>query len=200
MDRLRETQRKLKRASQFKGALELIHAADIPFWILKGIEISFRNYGDPMVRPFGDLDILIPNKESIGKLRAFLLAKGWQDSYEDEWVDDLPRRNWYMDLRHHISMVDPVHSLTIELHWQLDHRFLSLSEQELAQILVQETDRVMLFNRAFNVLKPELEYVFLLAHGTRHAWCSFKWLVDLHHFPIDQLDPKKLEYWMFFSI
>lgn len=195
-DRLKETQRKLKRASEFRGALDVLFSSKITFWVLKGIEISFRNYGDPLARTFGDLDILVPNKELIGELRKYLLSKGWQDQFEDEWIEDLPRRDWYMDRRHHISMIDPIHGVSVELHWQLDYRFLKLPEKNLELILEKETGTIEILNRKINVLSPELEYVFLLAHGARHAWCSFKWLVDVYHFPMDKIDSAKLEYWL----
>lgn len=195
-NRLNETQRNLKRASEFRAALDIILNSKIDFWVLKGIELSQRNYGDPMARTFGDLDILIPSKVQVGQLRKYLLGKGWCDRYENEWIKDQPRRDWYMDLRHHISMIDPVHQISVELHWQLDYRFLKLLENRLQSVLQKETRKVVILNRELNVLSPELEFVFLLAHGTRHAWSSFKWVLDIHHFPNQSLNPEKLKFWI----
>lgn len=197
-NKLSETTRKLKRASEFRAALDILLDSNIDFWVLKGIELSQRNYGDPMARTFGDLDILIPNKVEIGLLRKYLLSRGWQDRFEEEWIEDQPRRDWYMDLRHHISLYDPVHQLSVELHWQLDYRFLKLPETQLQEILSKETEEVEILNRKIKVLSPELEYIFLLSHATRHGWSFLKWLVDLHHFPKSQLDPAKLQYWIDF--
>lgn len=197
-NKLSETTRKLKRASEFRVALDILSDSKIDFWVLKGIELSQRNYGDPMARTFGDLDVLIPNKAQVGQLRTYLLGRGWLEKFKDEWIDDQPRRDWYMDLRHHISLIDPVHQISVELHWQLDYRFLKLSENKLEGILCSETDAVEILGRTVKVLKPELEYVFLLSHATRHGWSYFKWLVDLHHFPKVQLDTGKLQYWINF--
>jgi hypothetical protein len=197
-NRIREAQQKLKRASQFRAALDVLISSEIPFWVVKGIELSVRNYKDPLAREFGDLDILVPDKIRIGELRKFLLSKGWEDKFEEEWIEDLPRRNWYMDLRHHISMIDPVNNISVELHWQLDYRFLKLPETQLQKVLEKETRIMKVLNREINVLSPELEYVFLIAHGTRHGWSNFKWMVDLNHFPHSSLDQEKLDYWIDF--
>ncbi len=194
--KLTETTRKLKRASEFRSTLDFLLESKIDFWVMKGIELSFRNYGDPMARTFGDLDILIPEKVQVGQLRKYLLDKGWFDRYENEWIEDQPRRDWYMDLRHHISMIDPVNKISIELHWQLDYQFLKMPENQLQQILFEETEKINVLNREINVLKPELEFVFLLSHGTRHAWSNFKWIIDLYHFPIDSLNKEKLTKWI----
>lgn len=197
-NKLSETTRKLKRASEFRVALDILLDSKIDFWVLKGIELSQRNYGDPMARTFGDLDILVPNKVQIGQLRTYLLGRGWLDKFADEWIEDQPRRDWYMDLRHHISLIDPIHQISVELHWQLDYRFLKLTENKLQEILGSETDDMEILGRTVKVLKPELEYVFLLSHATRHGWSYLKWLVDMHHFPKSQIDSTKLQYWIDF--
>lgn len=197
-NKLGETTRKLKRASEFRAALDILLDSNIDFWVLKGIELSQRNYGDPMARTFGDLDILVPDKVKVGQLRTYLLERGWLDKFPDEWIEDQPRRDWYMDLRHHISLIDPVHQISVELHWQLDYRFLKLPENKLQEILGSETDDMEILGRTVKVLKPELEYVFLLSHATRHGWSYLKWLVDMHHFPKSQIDSTKLQYWIDF--
>lgn len=193
-NKLVEAKHKLRRMAQFRATLDVLISSGFDFWILKGMELSQRNYGDPMARYFGDLDVLLPSKEKIGELRQFLLSAGWEEIDKNAWIEDLPRRDWYMDLLHHFTMKDPVQNIHVELHWQLDFRFLKLPENELKTLLKRETEEIEVFGRKVKVLKSELEFVFLLAHATRHAWSCFKWLVDLHHFPHPQVDQEKLEY------
>lgn len=197
-DKMKEVQRKLKRTHAFRSALNTLIASEIPFWVLKGIELSMRNYGDPMVRLFGDLDILISDRQQLGELRKFLLNQGWNEKYSYGWFEDSHRRNWYLDLIHHYSFIDPVNNILVEVHLELDPRFLKLEENMLKEILEKETTVIQIFNSPIKVLKPELEFVYLLAHATRHAWSSFKWLLDLYHFPKHQMDDAKLEYWIKF--
>lgn len=195
-NRLWEVQRKLKRGRDFRATIDVLLSSQIKFWVLKGIELSFRNYGDPLARSLGDLDVLVPSKNQVGILRSFLIGKGWYEKFPDEWIEDFPRRNWYMELRHHITLEDPVNHVSVELHWQLDCRFLKLDENKLNEILSSDSDVIHILNRRINVLKPELEFAFLLAHVTRHSWSNFKWLVDLYHFPRNKINQEKLNYWI----
>lgn len=82
-DKYRATQMGLlQRAMRNEYALKPLFAdfdkAGLRFACLKGIDLAYRIYPSPSLRPFGDWDILF-HIEDLEKAQALLRSKGWQD-------------------------------------------------------------------------------------------------------------------------
>ena len=187
-----EKKHALLQANHIKHILDQLEETGIFFICIKGVALSQRLYQDPTVRYARDIDILVPDKKDVIFLRQQLLSNGWSDA-DDYWVDDEPRRDWYMDLAMHHVMIDPVNGFVLEIHWSLDRLLLNIDENELEDVLKSHTEKMMVYHRKINVLSPELELIYVIAHGTRHAWFRLKWLVDVHHYPVSMVDQKTFE-------
>jgi Uncharacterised nucleotidyltransferase len=111
------------------AALEpaLTQACGIPPVCLKGPAVADRFYPDPRLRPFADLDLLVP-RESIGHAARLLSARGYEQLHEF-------RRGFGQRHGHDVHVVRRIgdRTLHVELHWRvgddpltaaLDHRRL----------------------------------------------------------------------------
>ena len=138
------------------------------------------------------MDIVVPDKKDVQILRKRLLDIGWL-SADDYWVAEMPRRFWYMNIAMETELVDPSSGIHLEIHWVLDHLIFNLREEESKDLLFSNTQKSHLLGRSVNVLSPELELIYLLVHGAKHAWFRLKWLVDIHHYPFHLIDQSKFE-------
>ncbi|MCS5489161.1 nucleotidyltransferase domain-containing protein [Algoriphagus limi] len=191
-DLIQEKVKALAELKQVQSALDQLEASGISFVLLKGIGLSQRIYQDPTFRFSKDLDILVPNREEVIQLRTFLLENGWEPVYP-YWVEDLPQRDWYLDLANDEPLVNPETGINIEIHWDLDRLIFDLPSTEFQELIQQNTTRIQVLNRSIRVLSPELELVYLFAHGARHAWFRLKWLVDIIHYPVEIIDQHKFQ-------
>jgi Uncharacterised nucleotidyltransferase len=57
--------------------LDLFAAKDIPALVVKGPVLAMQAYGDPVMRRYGDLDLLVRQGE-IRRATEFLLAEGFE--------------------------------------------------------------------------------------------------------------------------
>ncbi|WP_161971753.1 nucleotidyltransferase family protein [Algoriphagus kandeliae] len=185
---IEEKVRALAELKNIQTALDQLEQSEIFFILFKGIALSQRIYGDPTFRTSRDLDILVLKREDVEILRKHLLSLGWEDSEENPWIENTKRRGWYMDYIHHHMMWNPCLSLLMEIHWNLDHQFLDLRENELQQLISGNTQSMQVLNREIQVLKPELEFMYLLVHGARDGYYRLKWLVDILHYPFGKVD------------
>ena len=91
----------------------------IPF---KGPTLSALAYGDPVLRVYGDLDILVP-KQEVPQATQLLETSGYiPHGTRDGWVwtdaDSHPHS-------HHALFKHPVTDVVVELHWKVDeHEFI----------------------------------------------------------------------------
>lgn len=84
--------------------------------VLRGPALGLTIYEKPFLRPFHDLDILIPGEE-IGPAKEILAAAGFGPE-----KGLLPDR--YFEKHHlHLRRVHPSTGATVELHWAFDHPY-----------------------------------------------------------------------------
>jgi hypothetical protein len=109
---LRETQRQEGDARAMVAALA---AAGIGPILLKGADLRQRVYGEPAVRPMGDLDLLIAPGE-IARSQEVLSSRGFR--LQPQCLD--PRPGFRRIFRNELQFdPPPANSLVIDLHWEL---------------------------------------------------------------------------------
>lgn len=171
--------------------LDQLIETKIFFSCLKGYSLSYRLYQDPSIRKSKDLDIFIPDRDDVLKLSQILISKGWVS--QGEWVNDVPRRNWFMDLKHELSLFNPETGIWLEIHWELDAHFLKFSQAERIRFGSKYVEKMEVMGRVINVLRPDFELIYLLVHGAKHGWFRLKWLLDIHHYPFHLVDEGQFE-------
>jgi len=96
--------RALRNEASLKSLYERFEKACIRFIPLKGIDLAYRIYPTPTLRPFGDWDIFF-HPEDLNRARKLLLSEGWKELLTQS-----------KDLHHHTSpLTRGPHFL--EPHW-----------------------------------------------------------------------------------
>jgi len=180
---------KLKQLTTIKTFLfvtDLLKQNEILFTCLKGPLLSYRIYHDPTIRISHDIDLLI-DVEMINPVMSILTGNGYQLTKGVFWPQKKAQQEMYINAVHHLSFLNRELGSCVEIHWVLMHN-LPVSNKKQRQIIAGNLTRIEFCGRTFTVLTPEFELLYLLIHGARHGWNRLKWLVDIHDYPVDQLD------------
>ncbi len=144
----------------------------IPAVLLKGCALAVMLYGDPSLRPFGDLDLLIPH-EAIVRARAVLEAQGYfsapemgsgyQQSFASE--GDFARRGRQ--------------PAQVDLHWHLLEIGYYRARIPIEWFWARTVELRVEGQRAL-ALAPEAELLYLAAHFVLHHHAErLIWSYDL---------------------
>lgn len=144
--------------------------AGIETLVMKGPAIGVAAYGDPSLRPFADMDLLV-RRDDLPAARELLLSLGYRPEYA---------------MAHEPSLVAGQHALEfsdsrtkVELHWALLERHLRL---EISTSDLWSASRwIPCAGGAIRVLAPEYLFLFLCAHGAKHEWERLRWICDVAH-------------------
>jgi len=178
---LRETQRALidgQRAQNFVTlrmtaelfrVLDQFASAGIGALVVKGPVLAVRAYGDPAMRSYGDLDLLVRQRD-IRRATELLLAAGYRAAVPLAAIDAGKIPGQYL-----FSRADS--NLLVELHNDLTLRYfprrLPLETWFARQVYVQ------LDSREAPVLSVEDELVLICVHGAKHLWERLMWIADV---------------------
>ena len=181
--------RAVRRGWRQLGALE--HATDrlaasgIPCLVLKGLPLSQRLYGHPLVRDALDIDLLVaPETQSAAE--RVLLDHGWRPALE---FPETPARNrWHGRVAADRAFMRG--GAKVELHPRLCHNphyFAAAFDDLWAR-----SASVNVGTAAFRTLGEDDEFVYLACHGTRHGWLRLDWLSDVAAI-LARMAPARLE-------
>jgi hypothetical protein len=188
-DFFQEKMRHLKMVQNFISITDLLRQNDIAFCCLKGPLLSQRIYNDPAVRYSHDIDILI-DQEDLEVIINILLSNGYHFAAGVFWPENKIQQELLIKNAHDISFINKESGFYVEMHWTLMHT-LPISTKKIKSVILENKEDIIFAGRKFTVLTPELELVYLMIHGSRHRWERLKWLVDIHEYPFDKIDPIK---------
>jgi hypothetical protein len=134
--------------------LNLLEAQRIPTLCLKGPALAASAYGSLSLRQFGDLDILVRQR-------------------------DVPRETAYLQIYHHYPLVSRDGRVAVELHWRIVSRQCSFSLDP--ERLWERTERVSLAGTTVRQLSPEDLLLILCVHASKpwHRWGRLAWICDV---------------------
>jgi hypothetical protein len=166
--------RNLAMARELSEILRLLEANGIPALAYKGPALADFVYGDVALREFGDLDILIRSSD-MSAARTLLEAAGYEPKYrltpngEAAYMDS--------DAQYHIALLHSVREVMVELHWKTDPEFPV--EAVAGNSWWSDLNFVQFQNARIRCFSNEELLLVLCLHGTKHAWASLGWLVDV---------------------
>lgn len=101
--------------------LHLALARDLETVVMKGLSVSINIYGNPVMRPGGDIDLMVRRDqvgESVAILEEMGLGRWWPNLLDDRYYD-----------RHHLHQQRCSKDLHVwfEIHWALDHPYTLLT-------------------------------------------------------------------------
>jgi hypothetical protein len=174
-DRIRETLMAMSRAWALRAAVQreelasVLHAlsADgVAAMPLKGAAVAERHYGDPDLRAYSDLDVLV-RRDEVGRAHEVLHRLGYAAD----------RRERLLDLERDLRRTEGGWDHVLELHWGLG--WGGRPDRAALEDLWSEARPAAVAGAPAWVPTAEWEFLVLADHFGRHEWRGLKWLLDL---------------------
>jgi len=163
--------------------ITLFNQHDIQVLPYKGPLLTASIYGDLMLRPFTDLDILVHKQDVLQAM--FLLASGGYEvirppsvaqinkSLQSSHVNQLINKSSWA---YQLVMWHPNRECIVELHWHIMPKYIFSIDPEHLWANLQP---VTLGGVTLKSFPPEHLLWFLCVHGAKHQWERLNWLCDI---------------------
>src|SRR5260370_14163846 len=149
--------------------LDPFNLAGIGALVVKGPALAMQAYGDPAMRSYGDLDLLVRQRD-IRRATELLIAASYAPSVSLKAIDAGKIPGQYLFSK-------PDSKFLVELHNDCTLRYfprrLPLEEFFARRI------RVSLDAREAPALSVEDELVLICIHGAKHFWERLMWIADV---------------------
>src|ERR1700682_489938 len=159
----------LRLTAELFRILDRFSSEGIGALVVKGPVLAVQAYGDPAMRAYGDLDLLVRQRD-IRRATELLSAAGFSPAVPLSAIDAGRIPGQYLFSK-------PDSKLIVELHNDLTLRYfprrLPIEEFFARQI------RVRLDAREAPALSVEDELVLICIHGAKHFWERLMWIADV---------------------
>ena len=129
-------------------------------------------YGDITLRQFGDLDILIRQKDRLRMMDLLL-----KENYIPEIDLQEQTKETFFNAVNVIAFFKPSTGVRIEVHWELLSRNYAIEWEESKLWGKQESSSIN--HREIPVLRLEQLLLYLCAHGAKHLFERLEWICDI---------------------
>ena len=147
---------------QLVQVLAVLEEAGIGALPLKGPALSQSAFGDPSLRHFVDLDVLVRPGDAPAA-RDAIVADGFEQCPPAPDATAPISLDWP-----DIGFRDPRTGLLLELHWQL--RWATPEFSRLAPTVIDRAVDLELLGRTVLEASPEDALLLLAAHNPKHGW------------------------------
>lgn len=139
---------------------------------VKGTLLNVHLYGGLNTRPCKDIDVWV-DANTYAEAMATLIELGYQKTYPTYDLTGF-KEAYYLSHKHDLAFTHPTLHVVVELHFKLNYfgiDFFPLNTVPLS--------RIGLLN--VPILAPEDHYhlLYLMIHGSIHAWLRLRWLHDI---------------------
>jgi hypothetical protein len=159
----------LRLTAELFRLLERFASESIDALVVKGPVLAVQAYGDPARRGYGDLDLLVRQRD-IRRATELMMAAGYQAAVPLSAIDAGKIPGQYLFSK-------PDSKLLVELHNDLTLRYfprrLPIEEFFARQV------RVRLDAHEAPALSVEDELVLICIHGAKHFWERLIWIADV---------------------
>ena len=149
--------------------LKLFAGKDIGALVVKGPVLAIDAYGDPAIRSYGDLDLLVRQRDIRSATEA-LEAAGYEATVPLSAIDarKIPGQYLFRTLESR---------LLVELHNDLTLRYFP-HRLPIEDFFARQT-YVQLDGHEVPALSIEDELVYICVHGATHLWERLGWIADV---------------------
>ncbi len=168
----RSQRRNLAVTAELLRVLRGLEAAGVPAVPFKGPVLAALAYGDLSLRTYGDLDLLVRERD-LRRAREALIAEG----YVPEFTFTPSQETAYIRTECALQVRHPRRDVVIELHWLLTERYLSI--QLPVERFWERLEPVALGGRTVPAFAPEDLLLYLFVHGSKHRWERLEWVCSL---------------------
>lgn len=159
----------LRLTAELFRVLERFAEKKIPALVIKGPVLAMQAYGDPAMRSYGDLDLLV-RQPDIRRATEAMLAAGYEAAVPLSAIDAGKIPGQYLFSKRESKLL-------VELHNDLTLRYfprpLPIEDFFARQI------RVRLDAQEAPALAVEDELTLICIHGAKHFWERLIWIADV---------------------
>jgi hypothetical protein len=159
----------LKMTAELFRLLDLFASEGIGALAVKGPVLAVQAYGDPAMRSYGDLDLLVRQRD-IRRATELMAAAGYDSQVSISAIDAGKIPGQYL-------FSSPDSKLLVELHNDFTLRYFP--RRLPLERIFQRQIRVQLDSRKAPALSVEEELVFICVHGAKHLWERLMWIADV---------------------
>ena len=163
----------LANAAELINVLKAFDRAKIPAMPFKGVVLAASIYHDLAVRPAGDLDLLIRNRD-LTQATATLIDRGYKLTRPVR-AEGMP----HPPDEYEFHFERAADGMVVELCWRLD-LFQRRFRRNLSLDWVWSRRRtVTLAGAKVPDMSPEIKLLVLCLHGSKHIWSRLIWICDI---------------------
>jgi hypothetical protein len=159
----------LKMTAELFRLLDLFASEGIGALAVKGPVLAVQAYGDPAMRSYGDLDLLVRQRD-IRRATQLMIAAGYDSQVPISAIDAGKIPGQYLFSR-------PDSKLLVELHNDFTLRYFP--RRLPLERFFERQIRVQLDSREATALSVEDELVLICIHGAKHLWERLIWIADV---------------------
>ena len=149
--------------------LEIFGAKGILALVIKGPVLAMRAYGDPAMRSYSDLDLLVRQKD-IRRATESMLDSGYEAAVSFRAIDEGKVPGQYLYSK-------PDTKLLVELHNDFTLRYFP-RPLPIEDFFARQSC-VLLDAHEVPALAVEDELVLICIHGAKHFWERLTWIADV---------------------
>jgi hypothetical protein len=158
-------------AEELVGILGCLDSQGISAVPYKGPALAVRLYGDLSLREFGDLDIVICERDVLHG-RRLLLDRG----YAPERVGT-GGLNQFLRESYEMLLYSRDGNLRVDLHWRFTSRSTCLAKDP--ERFLQHIETISLAGKQVRSLRLETYLLVLSMHAAKHLWGHLKLICDI---------------------
>lgn len=171
-DRKRIAQQSLRLIGALHAVVTTLEEHGITALVYKGPAAAAMIFESLSVRPFGDIDLIVP-RHQFHEAHSAIAGLG----YRPEKVFSSEERRQNLLEGCEFNFDHPTSGIHLELHWDILPRFLAFDFP--VELAIERMWLIQLGNHRFHALSLEDLFVALVAHGTKHGWSSLRWVADI---------------------
>jgi putative nucleotidyltransferase-like protein len=161
-----------RRAEELVAQLRVLQDAGIRAIPYKGPTLAQQLYGDLSLRGFGDLDILVPERDVL-KAQGLIRRCG----YEFTWAIGEDRLERHIRENHELQLCRADQDLRLDLHWRFVSRSTCLSDDP--ERFLRRVEMISLLGNQVPTLPLEVYLLVLSLHAAKHKWGQLKLICDI---------------------
>ncbi|HIQ46311.1 MAG TPA: hypothetical protein EYH57_01690, partial [Sulfurovum sp.] len=169
---MRISQRNMLMSAELIRIVKLLKDNGIEALAFKGPTLSQMAYGDITLRQFGDLDILIRERDRF-KMMDLLI----QSQYTPEIDLKESTKKTFFDSVNVIGLYQTSIGVLVEIHWELLSKNYAIDWEE--QSLWKKQESVAINKKIIPVLPVEQQLLYLCVHGSKHLFERLEWICDI---------------------
>ena len=149
--------------------LDRFAASGVETLLTKGPVLSMRCYGDPGLRQYSDLDLIVRGRE-IARSTEEMIALGYEPKVPLAAIQAQKLPGEYVFARRDTKLL-------VEFH--TEHTFRYYPRPLTVETLFERQTRVQVDGHGVPSLSTEDELLLICIHGAKHFWEQLMWIADV---------------------